>query len=349
MKAFRRFAREERAARLVELPIPEPNKKEVLLKVSHCGVCGSDLHAWLNHKGYESVLPEVTFGHELSGTVEKVGLGAEGWQVGDQAVMIALQTPYDLNDRYCRANLPQLSSRRRVQGLHLDGGMAEYVCVDTEFLIRIPDGLPLSLAALTEPLSVAEHCIESRTHIQNGSDVVVSGPGIIGLLCAISARNRGANVLLSGTERDEPVRLHAARKIGFETLTVGPEKVSLDEQVLHHFPHGADALVEASGAPAALSDSWKSVRPDGTVTAVALYSRSIDIDLTQFLRKQIDLRTSYASSKDDYLRSFDLLLSEKIDSSILTKEYPLKDAEQGFIDSEQLEVTKVLLDCSVVD
>ena len=222
MKAFRRFAREERAARLVELPVPEPAENQVLLRVSHCGICGSDLHAWLNHKGYESVLPEVTFGHELSGTVEKVGDKAKVWNVGDHAIMIALQTPHDPNDRYCRESLPQLSSRRRVQGLHLDGGMAEYVCVDQEFLIPVPEGLPLKLAALTEPLSVAEHCIENRSAIGEGSNVVVSGPGIIGLLCAISARSRGANVLLSGTERDEPTRLRAAREIGFETLVVGP-------------------------------------------------------------------------------------------------------------------------------
>ena len=139
MKAFRRFAREERAARLVELPVPEPAENQVLLRVSHCGICGSDLHAWLNHKGYESVLPEVTFGHELSGTVEKVGDKAKVWSVGDHAIMIALQTPHDPNDRYCRESLPQLSSRRRVQGLHLDGGMAEYVCVDQEFLIPVPE------------------------------------------------------------------------------------------------------------------------------------------------------------------------------------------------------------------
>ena len=82
MKAFRRFAREERAARLVELPVPEPAENQVLLRVSHCGICGSDLHAWLNHKGYESVLPEVTFGHELSGTVEKVGDKAKGMERG---------------------------------------------------------------------------------------------------------------------------------------------------------------------------------------------------------------------------------------------------------------------------
>ena len=69
MKAYRRFAREERAARLVDLPTPTPMDNEVLLRVAHCGICGSDLHAWLNHKGYESVLPEVTFGHEFSATV----------------------------------------------------------------------------------------------------------------------------------------------------------------------------------------------------------------------------------------------------------------------------------------
>lgn len=347
MKAFRRFAREERAARLVDLPIPKPTEREVLLKISHCGICGSDLHAWLNHKGYESVLPEVTFGHELSGTVQNVGSNANEWKIGEQAVMIALQTPYDPNDRYCREDNPQLSSRRRVQGLHLDGGMAEYVCIDKEFLVPIPKDLSLDLAALTEPLSVAEHCIGSRTDIGDGSNVVVSGPGIIGLLCAISARQRGANVLLSGTDRDEATRLKAASKIGFETLTVGPEKVDLDEQVLDHFTDGADALVEASGAAQALADSWKSVRPNGTVTAVALYSRAIDLDLTQFLRKQIDLRTSYASSKADYLQAFDLLLSQKVDLDILTDEYSLEDAEQGFSDSEQLKVTKVLLNCSL--
>lgn len=349
MKAFRRSARKERAAKLVDLPIPVPAENEVLLKVSHCGICGSDLHAWLNHKGYESVLPEVTFGHELSGIVQQVGTEANGWKIGDRAVMIALQTPHDPDDRYCKENQPQLSSRRRVQGLHLDGGMAEYVCIDVEFLIPVPEGLPLPLAALTEPLSVAEHCIGNRTDVKEGTNLVVSGPGIIGLLCAISARSRGANVLLSGTERDEPTRLKAAREIGFETLTVGPEKVHLDEQVLHFFPQGADALVEASGATSALSEAWKSVRPDGTVTAVALYSQTIHMDLTQFLRKQIDLRTSYASSKNDYLRAFDLLLAQQVDPNALTKQYSLQDAEQGFIDSEQLKVTKVILDCNLAD
>ena len=346
MKAFRRYAREERAARLVDLPIPSPKDNEVLLRVDHCGICGSDLHAWLNHQGYESVLPEVTFGHEFSATVVDIGSGVTRWQNGDHAVLIALQTHHDDNDPYCKMGLPQLSTRRRVQGLHLDGGMAEYVCVEDEFLLPIPNGLDLELAALTEPLSVAEHCIGNRTSIGPGDKVIVSGPGIIGLLCAISARSRGAEVMISGTERDEATRLSAARTIGFETLVVGIGHPPLHEQINACFPNGADALVEASGSTHALADTWQSVRPNGVVTAVALYSRSIDFDLTQFLRKQIDLRTSYASSKDDYLRAFKLLQDGAVDSSVLTQSYSLADAEKGFVDSENLAVTKVLLDCS---
>ena len=105
MKAFRRYAREERAARLVDLPIPTPKENEVLLRVAHCGICGSDLHAWLNHKGYESVLPEVTFGHEFSATVVETGSGVSNWKTDDQAVMIALQTHHDDNDPYCQMGL----------------------------------------------------------------------------------------------------------------------------------------------------------------------------------------------------------------------------------------------------
>jgi L-iditol 2-dehydrogenase len=346
MKAFRRYAREARAARLVDLPIPTPNENEVLLRVAHCGICGSDLHAWLNHKGYESVLPEVTFGHEFSATVVETGSAVTDWKADAQAVMIALQTHYDKNDPYCRMGLPQLSSRRRVQGLHLDGGMAEYVCVEEEFLLPIPEGLDLELAALTEPLSVAEHCIGNRTSITKGDKVIVSGPGIIGLLCAISARSRGAEVILSGTEQDDATRLTTARNIGFQTLVVGPGNPALHEQITAYFPDGADAVVEASGSAHALADTWQSVRPGGAVTAVALYSRTIDFDLTQFLRKQIDLRTSYASSRDDYLRAFKLLLDGTVDATVLTQSYSLSDAEQGFIDSENLAVTKVLLDCT---
>ena len=66
------------------------------------------------------------------------------------------------------------------------------------------------------------------------------------------------------------------------------------------------------------------------MTAVALYSRAIELDVTQFLRKQIDLRTSYASSKDDYLKAFGLLQAGAVDLGVLTREYPLSKAGARF-------------------
>ena len=88
------------------------------------------------------------------------------------------------------------------------------------------------------------------------------------------------------------------------------------------------------------------MRPNGTVTAIALYSRNVDIDITQFLRKQIDLRTSYASSKKDYFRAFKLLKSGEIDLEILTQKYLLSGVEEAFRNSEELKVTKAILDCA---
>ena len=109
--------------------------------------------------------------------------------------MIALQTQHDPSDPFCQNGLPQLSPRRRVQGLHLDGGMAEYIAWMKNFYCQSLRVYQWNLRHLTEPLSVAEHCIENRTSIQKNDRVVVSGPGIIGMLCAIFARSRGAEVV----------------------------------------------------------------------------------------------------------------------------------------------------------
>jgi L-iditol 2-dehydrogenase len=150
-----------------------------------------------------------------------------------------------------------------------------------------------------------------------------------------------------GTERDEPARLKRLREIGFETATVGADLPPLDEQVRNFFQgEEADALLEASGASVALAEAWKCVRPDGTVTAVALYGQKVDFDATQFVRKQIDLRTTYASSPSNYRQAIKLLQEGIIDFGMLTTIYDLQDAGQAFDDAEKQAVLKPVLACS---
>ncbi len=346
MIALRRFEKSPRAARIEEVEIPETGIGEVLLKVQFCGVCGSDLHAYLNHAGYESVLPSVTFGHELSGVVEQVGEEVTGWAEGDRATMLAIQAMDD-NCRYVKEGWPQLSPSRRVQGLHLDGGMAEYIVVDQKFLLKLPEALENQAAALTEPLSVADHCVVNCSRIQAGDKVVVSGPGIIGMLCAIVARHHGAEVIVSGTQADEKVRLAAAKRIGFKTVIVGPDQSPLDEQVKSLFGQEVDGMIEASGASPALADAWKTVRTDGLVSVVALYGRDVTLDMTQFVRKQIGIQTSYGSAIPSYERSMKMLKDGVVPVNELVRLYDLKDGISAFTDAENQEVMKPMLNCNV--
>ena len=109
MKAVRRQKKEEKAAAIEEVPVPAPGDREVLLRVDCCGVCGSDLHAWLNHPGYEFVAERVTFGHEVSGVVERCGNGVTDWKEGDSASIVSIQGCLKPDCAYCSEGFTQLS------------------------------------------------------------------------------------------------------------------------------------------------------------------------------------------------------------------------------------------------
>lgn len=216
MHAFVKFGREPGAVTVREVPPPTPGPGEVLVRVAACGLCGSDLHAINADPGYEFVQPPVVLGHELAGTVAGLGPGVRGWQPGDAVVAVAIQGCGGCET--CRGGQPHLCPQREVLGLHRDGGMAGYVAVRAEHLVAVPDGVRLEDAALAEPLSVAVHAVLDRSRVQPGDRVVVTGPGPIGLLCALVARSAGGEVLVLGTGADTAVRLPAARRLG---LAVG--------------------------------------------------------------------------------------------------------------------------------
>lgn len=347
MKALRRLRRESHAAEIQNVPVPEIDAEHVLVNVSFCGICGSDLHTFLNHAGYESVLPEVTLGHEMSGIIEAVGENVTDYAVGQAVTMLAIQSHSTAEEsRFIAEGLMQLDPKRRVQGLHLDGGMAEYIAVDQAFVVPLPKGLDLKAAALTEPLSIAEHCVYHRATINPGDMVVVTGPGIIGMLCAVLAKHKGADVLISGTASDVEHRLSTADRIGLKTAIVGPDQPSLGEQVQAAFGRKADTLIEASGAPPALATAWQAVRANGSVTVVSIFGRDVTMDITQFIRKQIDIRTSYGSARANFEHCLELLSAGAVPADELVRVYPLADGIQAFIDAEKQEVMKPMLDCS---
>jgi L-iditol 2-dehydrogenase len=345
VKALRRLRRSARAAEIQDVPVPIPGPDDVLLAVSHCGVCGSDLHAFLNHRGYEGFPEQFTFGHEFSGVIQSIGSRVGNWRVGDRAVVVSVQGCLEQSCPYCSIGFSQLCRSRKIIGIHLDGGMAEYSVVGQKYLIRLPEGMDMMAAALAEPLSVADHCVSDCARAQKGELVVVSGPGIIGILCALIARLSGAEVAVVGTKIDNDLRLPVASKIGFETFVVGPEEPPLAEQLKKRLGRLADQHIEASGAPPALISATDAVRPLGSITVVGLYADDVPLNLTKLVRNQINIKTSYVSDIPNYQRAIQMLHRGDIPIAELVRTYSLKEGLTAFADAEKQAVLKPILVC----
>src|SRR5699024_8708143 len=156
---------------------------------SHCGICGSDLHAANHDKGYEFVPKPIILGHEISGTVIDVA-DKHNLDLLENNVVI-VPAKYCGECQQCLTGAFNICNNISGVGLHFDGGMTEYIKVLPEQLINIPSTLSLEVAALAEPLSVAMHAVKRMQGDIKGKDVLVQGCGIIGLFTAIIAKNSG--------------------------------------------------------------------------------------------------------------------------------------------------------------
>lgn len=340
MQAVVKTERRAGAVEVRHLPDPRPGPGEALVRVAACGICGSDLHAYQYDPGYETMRIPVVLGHEFAGVVEEIGPAVDAVRPGDRVVMIAIQGC--LRCDLCQAGKPHLCHRREVQGLHRDGGMAERVAVREPFLVPVPAGLDLRAAALAEPLSVAVHAVHDRCAVHPGDRVVVTGPGPIGLLCALVARLAGGEVLVAGAAADAATRLPAAARFGFPVANV--EETPLREAIRAAFGRPQpDVWIEASGAGPALQAAIELTRRGGVVTVVGLYAKPVEFFPTTPVRNELDLRFSYASFHPDYLTALDLLAAGRIDAAALCEPFPLARGVEAFAAALAKQITKPLL------
>lgn len=335
MYSLRKLEKVAGSLALTEQPVPKAGPGEVVLRVAACGVCGSDLHAYNQDPGYEFIRTPVTLGHEFAGIIVEVGPGVSGWTTGQHVCVIAIQ--FCGTCLACRSGHEQLCQDRKIQGLHYDGGMAEFAKTEARYLVPLPDNLSLEEGALVEPLSVALHCVSDRCEIAPGDLVVVTGPGIIGLLCALVARLRGARVIVAGATVDTEVRLPVAEDLGFETIAVGEKSLAAQ------LPRRVDLLIEASGAASALAGAFDAVRRGGSITVVGMYSQPVSWFMSTPVREELTIRCSYASSYPNYLQAIELMVTGKIPINKVTKPYPLQEGLKAFADALAKKVFKPLL------
>jgi alcohol dehydrogenase/L-iditol 2-dehydrogenase len=283
---------EPHAVELRDMPVPEIDDDEVLLQVGGVSVCGSDIHQYHNKQSWPVCVP-VVLGHEFGGTVARKGKGVRSFKEGDRVVS---ETAASICGRclYCRTGEYNLCPERKGFGYGVDGGMAQFVRVPERCLHHIPDSLPFELAALTEPCCVAYNAVAEKSHIRPGDTVVILGPGPIGLLCAEMARLAGAGTLIVSGMSQDASRLESARAVGATHV------INSEEANLLYFLRGlgdglgADLVVDATGATAALRQALDIVRPGGHITKVGWGPQPLNFSLDPLVQKAVTLQGSFS-------------------------------------------------------
>ena len=330
------------ACELRERPVPAIGPHDVLLKTAAVGVCGSDVHQYYNTHSWPVNIP-VILGHEFAGIVAEVGSEVRTFKPGDRVVSETAAV-IDPDSPFTRSGRPHLDPSRKGFGYGVDGAMAPYVRVPERCLHRVPEGLDLVRAALTEPCCVAYNAVAERSPIKPGDLVVVIGPGPIGLLCAHIAKLRGATeVVVVGRERDAGRLELARRHWATRTYMSDRDDVAAALRELGD-GYGADVVIDAAGASAALKDAIAWVRPGGHVTKVGWGPQPMGFSLDPLVQKAATLAGSFSHTWSIWERVLALLKSGALDPSPLVgRTAPLEEWQPCFEAMHEGAISKAVL------
>jgi L-iditol 2-dehydrogenase len=330
------FSSTPHSVELREFSRPEPGPDDVILAVEAVGVCGSDLHQWTGSHSWTVNYP-VVLGHEFGGRIAALGASVKGWSEGDRVVSETAAV-IDVNSPLSRAGLYNLDPTRRGFGYGVDGAMTRFVRVPVRCLHRVPDDLPMELAALTEPCCVAYNAVINNARVRPGDRVIVLGPGPIGILCAAVARLAGAEVALVGLARDRG-RLNVAKVYGCEVIVGDATAWAQARDGL-----GADGVIDAAGASAALKTAIELVRPSGWITKVGWGPQPLGFSLDPLVQKNITLQGSFSHNWPVWERVLAMLASQQLNvRPILGGVWALESWHEAFEKMHAGEIVKAVL------
>jgi len=295
-------------------PLPELGPGDVLLEISHCGICGSDLHFMVEWEG--AARPNAIEGHEYSGTVAAVGAEVDGWTVGEQVV--GGPTPRCGVCEYCLAGRPSLCLERGKVGAGdkvWQGAFARFKAVEAAELLRVPDGLSLRHAALVEPMAVALHGITRSGGVRPGARYLVTGGGPIGFLSVAALRAEGVDDIVV-SEPHEGRRELCAR--------LGARTVDPSELTAPMMPHDLvdepfDVVLECSGNREAMEAALAQLKRAGTLVLVGAGIRRPRFDNNRILLNELTITGAFVYDADGFPRALELLASGRVPLDLLVE------------------------------
>jgi threonine dehydrogenase-like Zn-dependent dehydrogenase len=336
--------------RVEQLPRPTPGAREMVIRVSACGICASDCKCWSGAKMFWGANPYVKApvvpGHEFFGVVDDLGDGAAahfGVQPGDTVVAEQI-VPCD-RCRFCRSGQYWMCEVHNIFGFQrqvADGGMSEYMLIPTTARVHvIPKAMPLEDAAIIEPLSCAIHTIQLGD-VQLDDVVVIAGAGPIGLMMVQVAKLKTPRKLV--VIDMVPERLALAKKFGADVVINPKEENALS--VVHGLTegYGCDVYIEATGSPGGVVQGLELIRKLGRFVEFSVFGADTTVDWSIIGdRKELDVRGVHLGPYC-YPIAIDLLTRGLVTSrGIVTHDYPIEQWDEAIRVANSLDSIKVLL------
>lgn len=296
-------------------PIPRIDEQKVLVKVSLCGICGSDLAIW---SGKQPKYP-YTPGHEFSGIIEAAGARVQGSTVG-QRVVINPNLGCG-RCRYCEQGKPNLCDSLKSRPVKSNGGFSEFVALNYTMVHPLPATINEEQATFIEPLSCALHAV-NVADIRKGQTVAVFGGGILGLLTGIVLASKGHQFLFIEPLQDRRRRLEDL----FAAPSLSPRQLGS-----HLGGRAFSAAIDCSGNSRAISQAMEFLEKAGTLVLAGIGpAEAAGLPLDQITKKELSLKGTWLNP-DTFTEAITLTeeagtLLNRLD----TITFNLTDIEQAF-------------------
>lgn len=315
--------------RLEEQPVAPLGPKEIAVRIGAGGICGSDLH-YFHNGGFGAVrLKEpMILGHEIAGTVERIGAEVASVKPGDR-VAVSPSRPCG-HCRYCQEGRQNHCLNMRFYGSampfpHIQGAFREMLVCDAVQAHRVADGVSLGEAAFCEPLAVCLHAVR-RAGPLLGKRVLVTGCGPIGALCVLAARAAGAAEIVATDIA--PATLAVVKGLGVATTlntAEDPDALKAYEADKGSF----DVLFEASGNMKALTGAFAALRPGAVIVQVGT-GGDFTIPISVLVAKEFELRGTFRFH-EEFAMAVQMIGERRIDvRPLLTATLPMAQAVEAF-------------------
>ena len=330
----------ERGLWLEDIPEPSIGINDVLIRVRHTGICGTDVHIYQWDEWAQKTIPvPMAIGHEFVGEIVEVGSNVNDFFPGD--IVSGEGHVVCGRCRNCLAGRRHLCAHTLGVGVNRPGAFAEYISLPMTNIWRHDPGINQEVAAIFDPFGNAVHTALSFSVL--GEDVLITGAGPIGIMAIPVVRHAGARHIVV-TDMN-PYRLDLARKMG-ATLAVNPSETPIAEvQRQLGMLEGFDVGLEMSGSPQALRDMIANMSHGGKIAMLGIPAKETPMDWRQVIFNMITIKGIYGREMYETWYKMSVILQSGVDiSPVITHRFAYADFQKGFDAMISGQTGKVILD-----